>query len=70
MDQDALATFKSVWPTIPTQRRRDIMQELVEIGEVNFEVYFDPIFMLGWVMKTPKFARRLSMGCGKMRIPL
>ncbi|MCL4296022.1 MAG: HEAT repeat domain-containing protein [Anaerolineae bacterium] len=47
MNQDALATFKSVWPTIPTQRRRDIMQELVEIGEVNFEVYFDPVFLLG-----------------------
>jgi HEAT repeat protein len=47
MDQDALAAFKSVWPTIPTQRRRDIMQELVEIGEANFEVYFDPVFLLG-----------------------
>jgi hypothetical protein len=47
MDQAALATFKSVWPTIPTQRRRDIMQELVEICEANFEVYFDPVFLLG-----------------------
>jgi HEAT repeat protein len=47
MDRDALATFKSVWPTIPTQRRRDIIQELVEIGEINFEVYFDPVFLLG-----------------------
>lgn len=47
MDQDALDTFKSIWPTIPTQRRRDIMQELVEIGEANFEVYFDPVFLLG-----------------------
>lgn len=47
MDQDALAAFKSVWPTIPTQRRRDIMQELVEIGEANFEVFFDPVFLLG-----------------------
>jgi hypothetical protein len=47
MDQDALITFKSVWPTIPTQRRRDIMHELVEICEANFEVYFDPVFLLG-----------------------
>ncbi len=47
MDQETLATFKSVWPTIATQRRRDIMQELVEISEANFEVYFDPVFLLG-----------------------
>ncbi len=47
MNQEALNDFKEVWPTIPTQRRRDIMQELVEISEVNFEVYFDPVFLLG-----------------------
>lgn len=47
LDQEALATFKTVWPTIATQRRRDVMQELVEIGEANFEVYFDPVFLLG-----------------------
>lgn len=47
MDQDALTAFKNIWPTIPTPRRRDIMQELVEIGEANFEVYFDPVFLLG-----------------------
>ncbi|MCK6626806.1 MAG: HEAT repeat domain-containing protein [Anaerolineae bacterium] len=46
MNQEALAAFRSIWPTIPTQRRRDIMQELVEIGEANFEVYFDPVFLL------------------------
>lgn len=46
LNQEALATFKSVWPTIPIQRRRDIIQELVDIGEVNFEVYFDPVFLL------------------------
>lgn len=46
MNQEALAAFRNIWPTIPSQRRRDIMQELVEIGEANFEVYFDPVFLL------------------------
>ncbi len=47
MSRDSLAVFREVWPTISPQRRRDIMQELVEIGEVNFEVSFDPVFLLG-----------------------
>src|SRR5688572_12348473 len=47
MNRESPSIFRSVWPTIPTQRRRDVMQELVEIGEVNFEVYFDPVFLLG-----------------------
>lgn len=42
-----LATFRDIWPKIPTQRRRDIMRTLGEITEANFEVYFDPIFLLG-----------------------
>jgi HEAT repeat protein len=46
LKQEALVSFKSIWPTIPVQRRRDIMHELVEISEVNFEVYFDPVFLL------------------------
>ncbi len=47
IDEESLEIFRVVWPTIPTQRRRDIMQELVQITEANFEVYFDPIFLLG-----------------------
>jgi HEAT repeat protein len=47
MDQESLKTFQSTWPTVALERRRDIMQELVEICEVNFEVYFDPVFLLG-----------------------
>jgi hypothetical protein len=47
MDQEALEVFQNIWPAIPPQRRRDIMQELVEISEANFEVYFDPVFLLG-----------------------
>ena len=47
MDQASLGVFRDIWPTIPEQRRRDIMQELVEISEVNFEVSFDPVFLLG-----------------------
>ena len=47
MTNKTLEIFKTVWPTIATQRRRDIMQELTEIAETNFEVDFDPVFLLG-----------------------
>ena len=47
MNQESLGVFQTEWPNIEIQRRRDIMQELVEISEVNFEVYFDPVFLLG-----------------------
>jgi HEAT repeat protein len=47
MDEAALATFREGWPSIPVQRRRDILQELLEITEINFEVDFDPVFLLG-----------------------
>ena len=47
MDQTALDIFKEVWPSIAVERRRAITQELLEIAEVNFEVDFDPIFLLG-----------------------
>jgi HEAT repeat protein len=47
MDQASLDVFKEVWPTIPAERRRNVMRNLVEICEVNFEVDFDPVFLLG-----------------------
>jgi HEAT repeat protein len=47
VDRPSMELLEQVWPTIPTQRRRDIMQELVEISEANFEVYFDPVFLFG-----------------------
>ncbi|MCB0180444.1 MAG: phycocyanin alpha phycocyanobilin lyase, partial [Anaerolineae bacterium] len=45
MNQTNLNTFNEVWPTIPVQRRRTIIQELMETAEVNFEVDFDPVFL-------------------------
>lgn len=47
MNKETLNSFKTIWPTIAPQRRRDVMQELVEISEANFEVNFDPVFLLG-----------------------
>jgi HEAT repeat protein len=47
MDQASLEIFRETWPAIPPQRRSSIMQNLVEISEVNFEVDFDPVFLLG-----------------------
>ena len=46
MDDQDLKVFKEIWPTIATQRRRDILQELIDITETNFEVNFDPVFLL------------------------
>jgi HEAT repeat protein len=45
MNQENLEIFKAIWPTIPVKRRRAIIQELLEISEVNFEVDFDPVFL-------------------------
>ncbi len=47
MDAACWETFQATWPTLVPQRRQEIMQNLVEISEANFEVYFIPIFKLG-----------------------
>lgn len=47
MDREMLDAFSRLWPTMAPQRRRDIMQELMEIAEVNFEVDFNAVFLLG-----------------------
>ena len=47
MNEESLTTFQEEWPNIDVQRRRAVMQELLEITEVNFEVNFAPIFLLG-----------------------
>ncbi len=47
MDTACWKIFETTWPTIATQRRQEIMQALVELSEVNFEVYFTPVFKLG-----------------------
>ena len=47
MDRQGLELFQELWPTFPTERRQEVMRELVEISEVNFEVDFSPVFLLG-----------------------
>jgi len=47
MNKENLDIFRQTWPTFPLERRRTIMQNLVEIAEANFEVDFDPVFLLG-----------------------
>jgi HEAT repeat protein len=46
MDQAALTLFTETWPTIDLKRRRNIVANLVEISEINFEVDFDPVFLI------------------------
>ncbi|MDX1521363.1 MAG: HEAT repeat domain-containing protein, partial [Anaerolineae bacterium] len=47
MDEADLDSFRENWPAIPAERRREVVQELVDISEVNFEVDFSPVFLLG-----------------------
>ncbi len=47
MNKENLDIFRQTWPTIALERRRTIMQNLMEIAEANFEVDFDPVFLLG-----------------------
>ncbi len=47
MNNQNLQEFKTVWPTIEPRRRQAIMETLVSITEQNFEVNFDPVFLLG-----------------------
>lgn len=47
MSPEALGIFKQAWPTMATKRRRAVMQELMDITEANFEVDFNPVFLLG-----------------------
>jgi HEAT repeat protein len=46
MDQASLTLFSETWPTINNKRRSSIIRNLVDISEVNFEVNFDPVFLL------------------------
>lgn len=43
LSREDFATLRSTWPTIPVQRRRQMMRMLVEISEGNFEVDFEPV---------------------------
>lgn len=69
MDEEALAIFQDHWPTIPPQRRRDIMRELVEISEVNFEVYFDPVFLVGLGDEDPQVRASAINGLWENEMP-
>jgi HEAT repeat protein len=42
--RETIKTFAAVWPAIPTERRRHIVHNLVDLAEANFHVDFRPIF--------------------------
>ena len=46
MTREHLARFREVWPSIEVDRRRSVLQNLVDITEHSFEANFDPIFLL------------------------
>mgnify|MGYP000318423137 CR=1 FL=1 len=41
-----LDLFRDHWAEMTTERRRQVIQQLVELTEASFEVNFDPIFIL------------------------
>lgn len=41
---DRLAMFRTVWETLPAERRRRLVIALVELAETSFQVSFDAIF--------------------------
>lgn len=41
-----LAALEAAWPEVNVERRRNILNDLHEIGEANFEVTFDSVFRL------------------------
>jgi HEAT repeat protein len=46
MTREQFERFHQMWPTIERDRRRQVISSLVELVEHNFEVNFDPIFLL------------------------
>ncbi len=46
LTRDETRLFQEAWSRVDTERRRWIIQSLVDIAEASFEVNFDPIFRL------------------------
>lgn len=42
-DKD-LAAFEKVWPTLPVERRQNLITDLNELAEANYEVSFEAVF--------------------------
>ena len=53
LDRADLDKVRSVWPTIPLERRQVAIRHLVDIAEDNFEVDFNSIYRLGLVDVDP-----------------
>lgn len=47
LDKAQVEQVKTVWNTLPNDRRAIVMQHLVEIGEESFETDFNALFRLG-----------------------
>ncbi len=47
MDRDETLLFQGAWPSMAVERRRQIINFLVEMAEASFEVNFGPVFRFG-----------------------
>lgn len=47
MDDESLAGFSEIWPTIDVARRREIMKQLAGVCQQDFTVDFNPIALIG-----------------------
>jgi len=52
-DKAQIEQVKTIWNTLPDDRRAAIMRHLVEIGEENFETDFNAVFRLGLIDSDP-----------------
>ncbi len=43
---DNLAALETAWPDIDAERRFNVLEDLADLSEANFEVSFDPVFRL------------------------
>ena len=47
LSEDSLAALEAVWPEVDPERRRNILEDLDELSEANFEVSFEAVFRMG-----------------------
>lgn len=47
LEAEEMERLTAIWPTMSVERRRSLMEQLVETAEANFEVNFESVFLWG-----------------------
>jgi len=69
LSRDDLRVLRAAWPGIAAERRRQIIQRLVELTEDNFELNFDDIFRLAIKDTDPAVRARAIEGLWENEAP-